>query len=436
MKQVNKLKVQISPVFAPLWKPARYKGAYGGRGSGKSHFFAEMLVEKCFSNPGTRVVCVRENQKSLKESAKRLIEDKIEALGLGQYFTVQTEQILTRGGGMIVFMGMRDHTKESIKSLEGFDICWVEEAQTLSMGSLDMLRPTIRAAGSELWFSWNPRLKTDPIDGFLRAAEPPPEAIVVKANYNDNVWFPEVLEKERLETLRSNADNYDHIWEGGYQTITQGAYYASQIATAKAEGRISHVARDPHLPIRAFWDIGGTGARSDARSIWIAQFIGKEIRLLNYRETQGQELGEDIHWLHENGYQRAIMVLPHDGATNDKVYNVSYQSALQGANFSVKVVPNQGKGAAAKRIEAARKIFPSCWFNKDKVEQSGLLALGHYHEKIDGHRNIGLGPEHDWSSHCADAFGLMAISYEKHLEEQNRKPIQVQMISSAMPVMS
>ena len=436
MQQAKQLKVQISPVFAPLWKPARYKGAWGGRGSGKSHFFAEMLVEQCFSNPGTRAVCVRENQKSLKESAKRLIEDKIEALGLGKHFVVQNEQILTRGGGLIVFVGMKDHTKESIKSLEGFDICWVEEAQTLSAGSLDMLRPTIRTEGSELWFSWNPRLKNDPVDAFLRADEPPPDAIVVKANYDDNTWFPDVLEKERLETLRSNPDAYDHIWNGGYETVTKGAYYAAQLALAKEEGRIGHVARDPHLPLRAFWDIGGTGARADARAIWIAQFVGKEIRVIDYRESQGQELGEDIYWLRENGYERAIMVLPHDGATNDRVYNVSYQSALRGADFQVEVVPNQGKGAAMKRIEAVRRIFPSCWFNKDKVETSGLLALGHYHEKIDAIRQIGMGPEHDWSSHCADAFGLLAIAYEKNLEEQNRKPVQVRMIPTVMPVMS
>ena len=428
--------LKTSPVFMPLHDPCRYKGVWGGRGSGKSHFFAEMMVEKCFNNPGTRAVCVRENQKSLKESAKRLIEDKIQALGLGSHFIVQNEQIITPGGGLIVFVGMKDHTKESIKSLEGFNICWVEEAQTLSAGSMDMLRPTIRAEGSEIWFSWNPRLKNDPVDQFLRAAEPPPDAIVIKANWNDNNWFPEVLEKERQETLRSNPDNYDHIWEGGYETVTKGAFYASHIAETHQSGRVCNVSRDPHLPVRAFWDIGGTGARSDARAIWIGQFVGKEIRLLDYRETQGQELGEDLHWLHENGYERAIMVLPHDGATNDKVYNVSYQSALMAAGFTVKVVPNQGKGAAAARIEAARQIFSSCWFNEPKVKETGLLTLGHYHEKIDEIRQIGLGPNHDWSSHCADAFGLMAISYQKHLEEQNRVPVRVNMIPTAMPVMS
>ena len=436
MKQKKTLRIQASKTLLKLQRKARYKGAFGGRGSGKSHFFAEMLVDYCYSHPGTRAVCVRENQKSLKESAKRLIEDKIEKLGLGKAFVIQNEQIRTPGGGVIIFVGMKDHTKESIKSLEGFNICWVEEAQTLSAGSMEMLLPTIRAEGSEIWFSWNPRLKNDPVDAFLRADEPPPEAIVVKANWDDNPWFPKALEKERIETLRSNPDKYDHIWNGGYETITAGAYYATQIARAYEEERVGRVARDPLLPVRAFWDIGGTGARADARAIWIAQFVGKEIRILDYRETQGQELGEDIHWLHENGFDKAIMVLPHDGATNDRVYNVSYQSSLHAAGFNVQVVPNQGKGAASKRIEAARRMFPSCWFNQDKVQESGLLALGHYHEKIDPHRMIGLGPEHDWSSHCADAFGLMAISYEKQLEEQNRVPVRAQMIPSAMPVMS
>ena len=390
----------------------------------------------CNARKGTRAVCVRENQKSLKESAKRLIEDKIHEFGLGKEFVIQNEQILTPGGGHIIFVGMRDHTKESIKSLEGFNICWVEEAQTLSAGSMDMLRPTIRAEGSEIWFSWNPRFKSDPVDAFLRADEPPPEAIVVKANWNHNKYLPAVLEKERLETLRSNPDNYDHIWEGDYQKVTAGAYYAAQISTAREQGRISNVAREPLIPVRAFWDIGGTGARADARAIWIAQFVGKEVRLLDYRETQGQELAEDVHWLHDNGYENAIMVLPHDGATNDRVFNVSYQSSLQDAGFKVQVIPNQGRGASSKRIEAARRIFPACWFNKSKVEDGGLLALGHYHEKTDPVRLIGLGPEHDWSSHCADAFGLMAVAYEKQLEDQNRTPAKVQMIPSAMPVMS
>lgn len=413
--------IKTAEVFEPLLKASRYKGAYGGRGSGKSHFFAELLVEHCVLNPGTRAVCIREIQKSLKESAKRLIEDKIATLGVSGLFRVQNEQIITPGGGVIVFMGMRDHTKESIKSLEGFNICWVEEAQTLSRGSLDMLRPTIRAENSEIWFSWNPRLKTDPVDMFLRGSEPPANAVVIRANHDANPWFPDVLEEERKEDLEKNPEGYGHTWDGEYVTALAGAYYTQQLRQARKDGRVSRVGPDPLIQKRAFWDIGGTGARADARAIWIAQFVGKEIRLLDYRETVGQPLEADIMWLHENEYSKALMVLPHDGATNDRVYNVSYESALRDAGFSVTVIPNQGKGAAMKRIEAARRIFANCWFNAPKVEEMGLLALGYYHQKIDEQRNAGLGPEHDWSSHCADAFGLMAVAYEKHLTDQSFK---------------
>lgn len=422
------LRIDTAPTYSALLKPSRYKGVFGGRGSGKSHFFAELMVEQCVMNPGTRAVCIREVQKSLKESAKRLLEDKIEAMGVASMFRIQNEQIITPGGGLIIFMGMRDHTKESIKSLEGFNIAWVEEAQTLSRGSLEMLRPTIRSPGSEIWFSWNPRLKSDPIDVFLRSEEPPTDSVVLKANYDANPWFPDVLEQERRDCMRSDPDMYDHIWRGEYITSMPGAYYTRHIRDARDEGRVGAVSADPLLPLRAFWDIGGTGAKADARAIWIGQFVGKEIRLVDYRETVGQPLGADVTWLRDNGYESALMVLPHDGATNDRVYAVSYESALRDAEFRVEVIPNQGKGAASKRIEAARRIFPKCWFNAPKVEAAGLLALGYYHEKIDEERNVGLGAEHDWSSHCADAFGLMAVAYEKQLREQDKRRPEIEMV--------
>jgi phage terminase large subunit len=164
------------------------------------------------------------------------------------------------------------------------------------------------------------------------------------------------------------------------------------------------------MTIRSFWDIGGTGARADACSIWIAQFIGKEIRILDYYEAVGQPLATHIHWLRDNGYGKAQIVLPHDGINHDKVYTVTYESALMEAGFDVFVVQNQGSGAAKQRVEAARRLFPSMWFNADKC-QGGIDALGWYHEKIDEARRIGLGPDHDWSSHCADAFGLMAVAH-------------------------
>lgn len=420
MSLLTQLEIPTARVFLPLLEPARYKGAHGGRGSGKSHFFAGLLVEDSLREKGLLSVCIREVQKTLKESAKRLIEAKLADFRLGEAdgFKVYQDTIKTPGDGAIIFQGMQDHTAESIKSLEGFKRAWIEEAQTISPRSLSLLRPTIRAEGSEIWCGWNPRRRTDPIDMMLRGPVSPTGAVVVQANWKHNPWFPSVLEQERLDCLRDNPEQYEHIWEGDYAKVTVGAYYATQLATMKREGRLGRVSPDPLMTVRAVWDIGGTGAKADACSIWICQFVGREIRVLNYYEAQGQPLAAHVNWLRENGYGKALCVLPHDGATNDKVYAVSYESALKEAGFEVEVVPNQGKGAAMFRIEAARRLFPSIWIN-ETTTSGGVEALGSYHARKDEARNIDLGPEHDWSSHAADAFGLMCVVYE---EPRIKKP--------------
>lgn len=419
---MSTLQIPTADVFRPLLEPSRNKAAWGGRGSGKSHFFADLLIEDSLFERGLRSVCIREVQKSLKDSAKRLLEDKLQEHRLGEAdgFKVFREVIQTPGDGVITFQGMQDHTAESIKSLEGFGRAWVEEAQTLSARSLSLLRPTIRADGSQLWFSWNPRRKNDPVDMMFRGATPPSSATVVRANWSDNPWFPAVLDQERMDCLAGQPDQYDHIWEGGYATVTEGAYYAACLADAKAKGRIGHVAADPLMTYRAIFDIGGTGAKADAVAIWIAQYVGREIRCLNYYEAVGQPLATHVNWLRDNGYGKALIVLPHDGTTNDKVYDVSYESAFRDAGFEVNVIPNQGKGAASMRIESARRLFPSIWFNQ-QTTSGGIDALGWYHERKDEARNIGLGPEHDWSSHGADAFGLMCVAYEAPKEPAKRR---------------
>lgn len=393
--------------------PSRYKGAHGGRGSGKSHFFAELMVEEHIRDPGSRSVCIREVQKTLAQSSKKLIEDKIVALGVGHLFEVQREQIIAPGGGLIVFQGMQDHNAESIKSLEKFKRAWIEEAQTLSERSLTLLRPTIRAEGSEIWASWNPRRKTDAIDKFLRQ-DRPPGSVVVQANWRDNPWFPDVLEAERKLDLARYPDRYEHIWEGGYAQALEGAYYARALAEARTQGRIVQgLSVDPILPVRAYWDIGGAGARADAMAIWIVQAVAREIRCLDYIEGQGQVLAYYVAELRKRGWAGAQCVLPHDGINTNNITGKRYKDHLAEAGFDdVRVIPNQGAGAAMMRIEAARRLFPRILFSEAKTE-AGREALGYYHEKRDEERNIGLGPEHDWSSNGADAFGLMAIDYDE-----------------------
>lgn len=418
------MQIPTAEVFVPLLDPARYKGAHGGRGSGKSQFFGGLGLEDAMRFPGEagegmRMVCIREVQKSLKHSAKSLIESQMRRHGIGEEhgFKIYNEVIKTPGDGLIIFQGMKDHTADSIKSLEGFHRAWVEEAQSLSALSLSMLRPTIRwedagrGLASELWFSWNPRRKSDAVDMLLRGDGVPSGATVVRANWSDNPWFPKVLNDERLDDARDRPEQYDHIWGGDYATANAGAYYAKALVAARSEGRIGRVAGDPLMTRRAVWDIGGTGAKADACAIWIVQYIGREIRLLDYYEAQGQPLATHVEWLKSRGHGSALCILPHDGATNDRVHDVSYESALRAAGFEVQVVANQGAGAAMKRVEAARRLFPQMWFNEETCGP-GIDAIGWYHEKRDEERGIGLGPDHDWSSHGADAFGLVAVAYE------------------------
>jgi phage terminase large subunit len=423
------LRLPTAEAFVPLLEPARYKGAHGGRGGGKSHFFGELLVEDCLREPGItgegmRAVCLRELQKDLAQSSKLLVEDKIRQMGLGERdgFKIWKDCIECPRDGIIIFKGMNDYNADSIKSLEKFKRGWWEEAHTATLHSLNLYRPTMRAEGAERWFSWNPRRKGDPIELMLRGEILPAGSQVVRVNWRDNPWFTSELEAERLDCFRQQPEQYPHIWEGEYVTALSGAYFAKLLNESRLAGRIGKVTADPLLTIRLFFDIGGTGAKADAVAIWALQFVGREIRAVDYYEAVGQPLATHLEWMRERGYtpKRAQVWLPHDGDTNDKVFDISYASALRGANYHVTVVPNQGKGAAKQRIEAARRHFNAIWFN-EATTQGGLEALGWYHEKTDPKRQIGLGPDHDWSSHAADAFGLACVCAQEIFAESYQK---------------
>ena len=216
---MSQLNIKTPEWALPLLEDVRYKGAYGGRGSGKSHFFAELAVERCVMDPNTSIVCIREIQRSLKFSAKKLIGDKIKVFGVSHLFDITQIEIRHKeGDGIIIFQGMQDHTAESIKSLEGFDVAWVEEAQTLSSRSLKLLRPTIRTQGSELWFSWNPDQPTDAVDSLLRGFNAPTNAAIVQTNYYDNPFLTDTLTEEMEIDRRGDPDDFTHVWEGGYNT--------------------------------------------------------------------------------------------------------------------------------------------------------------------------------------------------------------------------
>lgn len=408
------LDILTAEVFGPLLAPSRYKAAKGGRGSGKSRFFGQLAVEYCLLYPGTNIVCIREVQRTLTQSSKKIVENAIIHMGVGHLFEVLHDRIKTPGGGVIIFQGMQSHNAESIKSLEDFRVAWIDEAQVLSERSLSLLRPTMRAEASEIWFSWNPTKPNDAVEKFFCSKNGlPPDTLIVTANWRDNPWWTNELEAERQLELTHYPERYPHTYEGQFATAFEGAYFASILNDARVKGRIGEVAADPLLPLRAFIDIGGAGAKADAFAMWIVQWVGQEIRMLDYYEQRGQVLGHHINWIRQNKYQDVIFYLPHDGATTNNITGKKYEDHLREAGLKVEPpVKNQGPGAASMRIEALRRLGPKLWFHETKTE-GGRRALGYYHEKRDDNRDIGLGPEHDWSSHCADAAGLMAVCYQE-----------------------
>jgi hypothetical protein len=240
---VRKIEAAVPAKFEPLFQPKRYKACYGGRGSSKSHNFATLAIIACISK-AARIVCIREVQNTIRDSVRQLLVDKIAGMGVGDMFDILESEIRGKNGSLIIFRGMKDMNAIGIQSLEGFDIAWCEESQSLSQRSLDVLRPTIRKPGSELWFSWNPRNKRDPVDVFFRGPTKNPDAICVEMNWNDNPFLPnELLQEKNLDYIRDSV-KAQHIWGGGYEQIAEGAYYGRDVVQAENEHRITRVPHD------------------------------------------------------------------------------------------------------------------------------------------------------------------------------------------------
>lgn len=409
-------RIELPPKLIPIFRgEADVRGAYGGRGSAKTRSFAKMSAIRAYmwSKAGVEgiILCGRQFMNSLDESSLEEVKAAIRSEPwLVEHFEIGEKYVRTIDGRIAYkFVGL-DRNIDSIKSKARILLCWVDEAEPVTELAWQTLIPTLREEVSELWVTWNPKRRNSATEARFRNSADP-RVKVTELNWRDNPWFPAILERVRVKDLAERPDQYPHIWEGEHARVFSGAYYAAQLNEMKAQGRLTRVAPDPLMTIRAIWDIGGTGAKADATAIWIAQFVGREIRVLNYYEAKGQPLATHVQWLRANGYGSALCVLPHDGAAGEKVFDASYESALREAGFEVVVVPNQGKGAANQRIEAARRLFPSIWIN-EATTQAGVDALGAYHAKQDEARGIDLGPEHDWASHGADAFGLMCVVYE------------------------
>lgn len=397
------LRLEVPRKLQPLLVRKRYKGAYGGRGGAKSHFFAEQIILRCFTSQ-TRVVCIREVQNSIKDSVKQLLLDKIAKFGLGYAFQPFETEIRGPHGSLIIFRGMQSYNADNIKSLEGYDVAWVEEAQTFSQTSLDLLRPTLRRDGSELWFSWNPRYKTDPVDKFFRKS-PPENAISVMVNWRDNPWFPTVLREEMEHDFSIDPDKAEHIWNGGYGS-SQGAILARWVSMAEREGRINNdVAYDPlGSPIEVSSDLGFR----DTASWWYWQRKPGGYALLKYQGASGWDADD---WIPE--IRKTLLAigpiklgkiwLPHDARAKtfqSKHTSIEKFLAAFGPGF-VDIVPQSKK---LDQISAAREVIQRCEFHKDDCED-GLDGLRAWEFDWNDETNVfSREPLHNWASHPADGF--------------------------------
>ena len=412
------IRVEVPRKLKPLLYPRRYKGAYGGRGGAKSHFFAEQIILRCYTRQ-TRVVCIREVQNSIKDSVRQLLVDKLTKLGLDRFFEVLDSEIRGPDGSLIVFKGMQSYNAANIKSLEGYDIAWVEEAQTLSQHSLDLLRPTLRKEGSELWFSWNPRYKTDPVDKFFRK-NPPDDAISVLINWRDNPWFPEVLRKEMEHDFAVDPDKAEHVWNGAYG-FGQGAILARWVAQAERSGQIHDgVQFDPE---GAGIEISGDLGFRDTAGWWFWQRTLGGFNVLAYDHDTGLDADDWIPRLQgkilELGGRLGKIWLPHDAKAK------TFQSKHTTAEKFLTVFPGKvGLVAQSKKLDqisAARAIVPRCAFNASQCED-GLDGLRAW--EFEFNEELGIfskEPLHNWASHPGDAFAygcqvMQELSPPKHEE--------------------
>lgn len=412
-------RVELPPKLIPVFAgEADVRGAYGGRGSAKTRSFAKMTAVRAFmwSKAGREgiILCGRQFMNSLDESSLEEIKAAIRSeTWLEEHFEIGEKFVRTKDGRISYKFTGLDRNVDSVKSKSRILLCWVDEAEPVTEDAWMKLIPTLREEDSELWVTWNRERKKSATNlRFGNSTDP--RTKIVEINWRDNPWFPAILDRVRVKDKAERPDQYEHVWEGAFKTVIEGAYYAQQLTAAKEQGRITVVPEDPLFTIRIHCDIGGTGKKADAFTMQADQFVGKAINILNYYEAVGQPIGHHLDWLRRNRYTpgRVVIVLPHDGDSNDKVYDVSYKSAFEAAGYDVEIIPNQGTGAAMMRVEAGRRWFPRIWFNE---ATTGPLrdALGWYHEKRDEQRSIGLGPEHDWASHGADGFGLMAVEYEE-----------------------
>lgn len=391
---------EFAEAFTFLWQPARYKVAYGGRGGAKSWAAARALLILGVQRP-LRVLCAREQQNSIQESVHKLLKDQITALGLDDFYSVQQNAIIGSNGTTFSFEGIKLNVQK-IKSYEGVDVCWVEEANLVSKNSWDVLIPTIRKPGSEIWITFNPEREED--ETYQRfVVKPPPNAIVRKVTWRDNPWFPQTLLDELEHCRATNYDDYLWIWEGNCRVVLDGAVYAREIRKVLEEGRYGVVRYDRSVPVDVCADLG----RSDYTALWFRQYVAGEYRYLHYYQNFRYDIDHYIKYIQNTEFTIGTIWLPHDAKSQTVGAKASVQGQMVAKFPRVKVLP---KLKLKDGLDAARRIFPNCYFDQQGCS-TGFKCLQEYkYELKPGTQVFGDKPLHNEYSDGADAFRYSAIA--------------------------
>lgn len=387
----------------PLFRPKRYKVMHGGRGGGKSWAVARALLLMAMDRP-LRILCAREIQKSMRDSVHRLLKDQIIALGMEDFFEVLDTEIRGENGSIFLFTGLQAHTVDSIKSFEGCDIVWVEEAHGVSKKSWDTLTPTIRKEGSEIWLTLNPDMDTD--ETYVRfIATPSDDTWVCEVNHHDNPWFPDVLEQERQKAKRTlPTEDYEHIWEGKVRRVAEGAIYRHEIDALYADGRVCRVPHDPSLPVHTIWDLGW----NDAMTIILAQRGPMDVRVIGYIEDSNRTLAWYVAQLEKFPFRWGTDFIPHDGRTRNFQTGKSTEEMLRDMGRKPRVL---AQTSVEEGIKALRLVFPRCYFDKDRTARL-VECLKRYRRRLHERTHEPMEPLHDEYSHGADAARYLGQAVE------------------------
>ncbi len=369
-----------------------------------------------------RILCAREIQNSIADSSYQLLKDQIKSLGLEDFYTITNTEIRGENGSLFIFSGLK-HNVDSIKSKEGIDIVWVDEAANVSKASWDKLIPTIRKDGSQIIVTFNVDIEEG--ETYQRfVVDPPTNAIVLKLTYRDNPWFPEVLEQERVDCLRKDPIGYDNIWEGNPKAAVEGAVYKEELQIAQEDGRIVDFKYDASKSVNTYWDIG----EADCMSIWFEQKIGTERYLIDFVQDSLKKVPYYLEILQKKGYLYGVHVLPHDAMQSRANAEFTTFQLIKNAYPNCNVIVNQTfPGAVKIGIQAVRNIFPFLHFHKTNCRQ-GLIDMKRYHYRVDPNtgKSYGNEPAHEYSD-APDALRALAMAFrvKDKKPEQPRKPVQL-----------